>query len=99
MPSSFHLSPTGTPILTIHFTYLALMGLTEQKGSSLGGSQTREWRVACAPFADLERIRLSTEPPWHRSNDVRAVNCSLCLESEAWRQARRDLEEMYARKA
>jgi hypothetical protein len=83
MPSLFAILPDGKLICSVHFAYWS---------ASQEDEDVPQWRVACAPNANVNEYLGLPPHPWHRTNDPRAATCPVCLQTPVFQEAMRRLE-------
>lgn len=76
----------GTQLLLIHFLYRSPQGLTKAAGRALV-TPIETWKIACVPDLMEMSTTATRQCPWQRTDEVRAVTCPLCKDTEVYKEA------------
>lgn len=81
------IGPDGAEVVLIHFLYSSPVGMIEGAGLPLA-QRGNSWKIACMPNLFEFSTQSSHRPiPHMRSDDPRAVTCSVCKETEHYKRA------------
>lgn len=92
MPEQIMILPDGSGLLLVHFIYQSPEGLLRHAGIPLGPASGDTWKIACAPGTTMLNATENRPFPYQRSDDVRAVTCPLCKDTDEFKRAKNELQ-------
>lgn len=87
------LLPSGNSVTLIHFVSKMMVPPTDSEPE---GPPSGQWRIACMPNM-VEFHQTLYHPAYHRTDDPRAVTCPACMKSTAFKESKKNLDEVLGR--